>query len=355
MSNTGILSIGVSLPDTVRTNDFWTSEVRASWQSKRPGNAGLWSTQANTAGERTVAAAAAEWREDPFQGSVERCILAEEEQPSDMEVMAARRALLSADCAPERIDFVIQDGPVPDALTVPNACLLHHQLGLNTRCLTFSTSAGCNALAIQMELASALIALGKYKRGLLVQSSAMSRLVPVEARYSPWFGDGATSVVVGPVAAGRGLLASTHSTDGSLADGMVASVPGRRWYEEGRIWWHPHNLTTARALLPSVAEQARASVQDVLWQARLTPEDVDFYAGHQATRWYRAVTQKHAGLSHARFVDTFARTGSISSANIPLVLATAQQQGLLAADDVIVTFATGNGATWSSMVLRWGT
>lgn len=354
MTNVGVHGIGVHFPSEIRTNEWWHPHVAGSWQRTRADDLETNSAHALSEGQRKVIAAMLAYADDPFHGSRTRHVLPDHLQPSDMEAQAGRAALEAAALKPADIDFLLQDGPVPDKLTVPNACIVHERLGLNETCMALSTGAGCNAFAMQMEVARALIATGAYQYGLLIQSSAMTRLVPPEARYSPWFGDGSTAVVVGPVTGARGLLASAHRTDGSLHDGMVGSVPGRRWYEDGRIWWHPSSIASARAILPSVADQARHTIQAGLRQAGLRAEEVDFYASHQATPWFRAVTQEHAGLSYARSLDTFPCVASISAANIPLVLSMAQQNGLLRDEDVVVTYSGGSGITWSSMVLRWG-
>jgi 3-oxoacyl-[acyl-carrier-protein] synthase-3 len=100
--------------------------------------------------------------------------------------------------------------------------------------------------------------------------------------------------------------------------------------------------------------RARGAIHAALETAGLTPSDVDFYASHQAAAWFRPLTQKAAGLTRARSFDTFPLTGTLSAANIPMVLHEGRRRGLLHEGDVIATFAGGNGETWAAMVLRWG-
>jgi 3-oxoacyl-[acyl-carrier-protein] synthase-3 len=66
------------------------------------------------------------------------------------------------------------------------------------------------------------------------------------------------------------------------------------------------------------------------------------------------VTQETIGLSRARSVDTFATTGYLFGASIPLVLETAQHRGLLSRGDLVVLHGGGIGATYGAIVLRWG-
>lgn len=292
--------------------------------------------------------------DDPFHGSRERRVLPDHIAPSIMETQACQQALAKAGIPPQSIDFLLGFGTVPDHLGVPNVCTVHRQLGLPERCLSLSTDASFNAFSAQLELAAGLVASGTYQYGLLYQSSALTRLIAMDAHYAPWFGDGATAVVVGPATEGSGLLASAHGTDGSLAEAMVAGIPGRRWYEDGRIWWYPRDRNAAQTLFLDVADRAAQVARAAMAAAGVTAKQIGFYAAHQPTAWFRQVTQEHIGLTHARALDTFPWAGSLGPANVPLVLATAHNEGLLRDGDIVVTHSGGLGVTWSSQVLRWG-
>lgn len=353
-----ILGIGVWLPPTVRTNEWWPRGVVQSWREHYRAQSAERRAQARPApelsrGQVRVAAAIAGLEEDPFHGSRERRVLDEHVAPSEMEVHACQGALAKAGIPPQSIDFLLGFGTVPDHLGVPNVCTVHRQLGLPERCLSLTTEASFNAFSVQMELAASLVRSGRYRYGLLYQSSALTRLIAMDAHYAPWFGDGATAVVVGPAAQGFGPLASEHCTDGSLAEAMVAGIPGRRWHEGGRIWWYPRDRDAARALFLNVADRAAQVVHAAMSAAGVTAGQVDFYAAHQPTVWFRQVTQKHLGITRARSLDTFAWTGSLGPANVPFVLATACDEGLLRDGDMVVTHSGGLGVTWSSQVLRW--
>src|SRR5690606_9233047 len=138
-----------------------------------------------------------------------------------------------------------------------------------------------------------------------------------QENYSAWFGDGATAVLVGPAAQGRGLLAQAHRTDGSFADGLVVGIPKARWYEEGRAMAYWDDQLGATRLLAATADMGHDVLHDVLQQAGAAPEDVAFFACHQGVEWLRRVTQRYAGLSRAKSVDTFSWATSISAANVP--------------------------------------
>ena len=361
MANVGILGIGSHLPDQIRGNDWWPAEVVARWRQRQGGSfaspTGLVADDGSATlghGARLIAEAIAAERGDPFQGVRERRIAPDGTYASDMEVAAAREALANASVAVDEIDFVLTYSTCPDYLMAPNACAVHHKLGLRRDCLSLATEGACNSFLIQLALAEQLIAGGRFRRGLLVQSSMCSRLVPHEQPSSAILGDAATAVVVGAVADGYGLLGRSHATDGTHFNALAVGVPGRRWYEEGRNVFYAADKEVARSLILSVADRARGATQAALADAGLGAADVAFYASHQGTSWLRKVTQTHSGLDHARSLDTFAWAASVMGVNVPLVLAVAARERKVESGDVVVAFSGGLGETWSSLVLRWG-
>ena len=99
---------------------------------------------------------------------------------------------------------------------------------------------------------------------------------------------------------------------------------------------------------------AKLMISTALEDAGLKPDDVDFYAAHQPSTWFGAVTKAYAGLHKARTLDTFAWAGNLSACNVPLVLATAEHEKMLSPGDVVAAYSSGSGRTSSGLVLRWG-
>ncbi len=360
--NIGILSVGVYLPEEVRRNDFWPASVSSKWLQKRqerqerlPAMSGWYgdNEQADSNGIARVLGALAEMNEDPFQGSKERRVAPIDMPSSEMETHAARDAIARANIPLSEIDMLVSYSSVPDYLTTPNACAVHAAVGLPEKCFTFSLEAACNSFLMQLSLAEKMILSGQARHALLVQSSNFTRLIPTDQAPSPMFGDGATAVLVGPVSAGAGILGQSHRTDGRLHCALATGVPGKRWYDEGRNVFYANNLDLARKQIVVVADHGRQVVREALDDAGLGLDAVDFYAPHQGTAWLRAVTQEFIGLTHARYTDTFPFAASLSAANIPLVLATAQRENQLRKGDVVAMFGGGAGETWSSVVMRW--
>jgi 3-oxoacyl-[acyl-carrier-protein] synthase III len=352
MTHTGILGIGVFLPDEVRRNDWWPESVVNAWRQRLAQQP--YHPPPEDEGERMVWAARNEVGDDPFWGAVERRVMSPGMTALDMEVAAAERALSKAEVSASEIDLLLLQSTVPDMLTTNMACAIHEALGVPRSCFALTIEGACNGFQQQFALAESLIRSGQANRALLVQSCSLSRVLPFEQPHSTVFGDGATAVVVGPVSEGRGLLAAEHHTDGLLNRTLISTVPDADWWAEGRVVFHHVCPRNSQKMLASVPNMGRDTIHGALARTVYGPLDVDFYASHQPNTWYRRITQSFAGLERARHIDTFKWAGNMSAANIPLTLSLALDEGLLHDDDLVVTQSGGSGVSFSSLVFRWG-
>ncbi|MHB8872188.1 MAG: 3-oxoacyl-ACP synthase III family protein [Myxococcaceae bacterium] len=349
----GILGLGASLPDEVRTNAFWPRPVVERWEKKMLGR-GAEDTTGLTGGARLAVEANAKLASDPFKGSIERRVMSGKERASDLETRAAREAIERSGIDPQDINLLVGFSYCPDVLLMPNAAIVHKNLGLSKRCFTIPVDAACNSFLVQLSLAEQMIAGGQARYALLVQSSTPSRLLPMDEPHSTMFGDGATAVVVGPVGAGRGVIARAHRTDGSFGRTLVCTIPGKEWFDEGRPVLHVEDRAAAHRMFLGAADFGKEVLDACLAEAGLSPADVGFFASHQGTSWFRGVVQEYAGLTNAKSVDTYPWAGSLTGCNIPLVLHVAQREGLLRDGEVVAMYSGGTGIIYSGLLLRWG-
>ena len=355
--NLGVVGIGVYLPPQIRRNDWWPAEAVARWQ-EAPGKSVVRARQSDeaapTRGLQLGLQAMAELKDDPFRGTRERRVRPAAMPPSQMELAAARDALTRTGIAPEQLGLILTTSQGPDTLMVPNAPILHRELGVPAECICTSIEGVCNSFMLQLQFAQALIQTGRVQYALLVQSCMLTSLVRPEDPFSPWFGDGATAVVVGPTGAKRGLLSMHHETDGSLYSAMLVGDPEGPWYEGRAARVYIEDFGLARRMAMSLADFGQHAIESALRKANLTAKDVGFIATHQGTGWLRRVTQTLIDAPQARSCDTFAWTASLGPANIPFCLAMGEREGLLKPDDLVVSWTGGAGITYSGMALRWG-
>jgi 3-oxoacyl-[acyl-carrier-protein] synthase-3 len=351
-ANVGIRGLGVYLPPEVRRNDWWAEHVGRWMDERRAAARPL--PEARTEGERRVLEQLAIQVRDPFQGSEERHVMPDEMSVLDMEEHAARAAIARAAVDPRDIDLVLTNTIVPDFLLGNPAAMLHERLGLQKACFSLHSDVVSYTFMMQLQLAEAMIAAGRARCALIVQSCTPSRLVPATDAIAPFFGDAATAAVVGRVSEGRGLEAAVHRTDGRYARYLIASVPGGRWYDDGRAVLHIAEPQKTQRVFLETADVWKECMEALLAQAARAREDIDFFCVHQGARWVRPVVQEYLGLTAARSVDTFSRTGHVFASAQPLGLARAEEQGLLRPDDLVLLVGGGSGITYGASLIRWG-
>lgn len=353
----GLLGVATYLPPETRPNAWWPAATVDRWRRTRPPAAAPPPPGSQTDAMTRVLAAMSQQAADPFHGVTQRHVMPAGMPAVEMETHAAERAIANAQVhaafSRDQIDALFIHTAVPEYLMSNTACVLHHALGLATRCLAVQADAASHSFMVQLTLAEHMIASGRARYVLVVQSSAASRLVDPEDPLSPMFGDGAAAVVVGRVTDG-GVLANVQHTNGSHPRALIASVPGGRWYDPGHVVLHSADPEGARQVFLKTIDFAIDVVGQALREARLAPADVDFFAVHQGTPWLRLVAQDALGLTRARSLDTFQTTGYLFGASIPLVLETAQRRGLVTRGDGVVLYGGGVGTTYGAIVLRWG-
>jgi 3-oxoacyl-[acyl-carrier-protein] synthase-3 len=160
--------------------------------------------------------------------------------------------------------------------------------------------------------------------------------------------------VVGTDAGEHGVLAASHYVDGARPHTLIASVPGRPWYDAGRAMLHLADPAGMADILLRTVDLSTEGIQAALDRAGLAPGDVELFCMHQGMPWLRELVQERAGLTGAAAIDTFTRTGHLFAAFVPSTLVAAEQEGILRDGAVVVISGGGNGMTYGATVLRWG-
>ncbi len=103
----------------------------------------------------------------------------------------------------------------------------------------------------------------------------------------------------------------------STVRSSAPSTVSRRWYETGSVRIRALEPLLGRKMLLTSADLGKQALDDVMTEAGIKPSEVDFFACHQASSWFRRATQKLVGFDHARTVDTFPWAGNLARANLP--------------------------------------
>jgi 3-oxoacyl-[acyl-carrier-protein] synthase-3 len=353
----GVLGIGAYLPPGIRKNDYWPEGVSRDWHQRAAKK--LVSTREHLQKDGSPIAhaslrAIANVGPDGFMGVNERRTMTDGMKAWDMETVAAREAIQRSGIDPGEIDLVLGYTMIPDYINVPSGAVVHGNLGLSEHCTTMNIDAVCNSFMMQLTIAQGMIQSGQARYALLTQSSGLAtKLPPSGEPVDVTGGDGAAALVLGPVSDDRGILSYSHHTDGKLWGALVCGAPGKHWTED-RCYAYSEDKAAGHDMVSNIVHRAHLVVNESLEKAKLTPDDVGFYACHQPFAWLRPASQDAIGLKNAKYIDHFHYAGSLSAANLPFQLAVGEREGLLRPGDIVTCFQGGTGITFSGMTLRWG-
>ena len=272
-------------------------------------------------------------------GIEERRIAEDGMDTSDMAYEAAVRALKHADIKAEEIDMILVATVTPDQPFPSVSCMLQERLGAK-KAAAMDISAACAGFMYGMVTAKQFIESGAYKHVLIVGVEKLSKITDWKDRNTAvLFGDGAGAVVMGRVSEGRGILSFELGADG---------VGAKHLYQDEYI------IMNGREVFKFAVRQMADSSVNVIEQAGLTKDDVDFLIPHQANIRIMEASRQRLELPEEKMSKTIKKYGNTSSSSIPIAMAEELEAGKIKDDDVIVMVGFGGGLTWGAICLRWG-
>ena len=291
-------------------------------------------------------------------GIKERHIRAEGETSSSMAVAASLPALKQAGLAPTDLDLIIVANNSPDYLLPGVANIVQAELG--ARCGAFTLVNGCSGWVYALVTASQFIQSGMYDRILVIGAEVISYAIDWEDRATcVLFGDAAAAVVLQPSEEPAGVLTFELGSDGSGAQTLCVPAGGvvRPFAER------PDEIARDRAAYikmdgPAVFKFATRvmsrSLQEVIFQAGLTPDDIDLFIPHQANARIIELAAKLLRQPLEKFYVNIHKYGNTSAASIPLALVEAIEEGRVKPGDKIAMAAFGAGLSWAAAVVQIG-
>jgi len=273
---------------------------------------------------------------------------------SDLCAEAARNCLEQAAVDPRDIDLLLIATVTPDQSCPSAACLVQDRLGLI--CGAVDLSAGCAGFMYALVTGAAYIAAGASDLALVIGGDCMSRVVdPHDVKTYPLFGDGAGAVLLSPGRPEQGLLRYRLGSEGSGAELLGRPACGSRLpptcaaLAEGQHYLQMQGqgvFAWAAAILCD-------SIQEVLRESHLRPEDIDLCVPHQANVKIINAAIDVVGIPRERVYYNLDRYGNTSAGSVPLALDEARADGLIQPGHHIVLSGFGAGLAWGTAVWRW--
>lgn len=278
--------------------------------------------------------------------------LAKEETTASMSVEAAKRALDNAGMTAEEIDLIILGTVSADYVTPACACEVQAAIGAKNA-VAFDINAACSGFMFALNIANAYIQAGLYRTALILGAETLSKIVDWNDRGTcVLFGDGAGAAVVRGDEQ-YGLLAFNQGSDGTKGDvlaclGRTNNNPLIKTDQE-TAYVHMDGQEVYKFAVTTVP----ASLQKTIEAAGLTPEDIDYFALHQANIRIIQSVSKRLHISEDKFPISLDHCGNISAASVPILLDEMNRSGLLKSGTKIAMSGFGGGLTWASAVLEW--
>lgn len=288
-------------------------------------------------------------------GIRERHIRTEHDTTSSMSVAAAQEALAVAGITAKDLDLIIVCTSSPDYLMPPVASQVQHLLG--AECGAFSLVAGCSGWVYGFATASQFIRSRQYNRVLVIGAEIISIAVDYTDRATcVLFGDAAAATVVEGSDEPGGLLATELGSDGSGAmalyvpDGGSASPITQQTVDERRQYLRMDGPEVFKFAVRTLA----SSLKRTIYQAGLTPDDIDLFIPHQANARIIEAAARQMRVPLDKFYMNLDRYGNTSAASVPLALVEAIEDGRLREGDTVAMCAFGAGLTWATAVMQMG-
>ena len=98
-----------------------------------------------------------------------------------------------------------------------------------------------------------------------------------------------------------------------------------------------------------------SSLKRTIYDAGLTPDDIDLYIPHQANARIIESAARQMRVPVDKFYINLDRYGNTSAASVPLALVEAVEEGRLKDGDLVAMCAFGAGLTRASAVIQIGT
>ena len=288
-------------------------------------------------------------------GIKERRILVDEGLgTSYMARKAAKQLLQKTGTEPDTIDAVIVTTSTADYQFPSTASIVLGKLGLRNA-FAFDFWAACCGFMYTLDVASAMIESGRYKKIIVIGADKMSSVVDYKDRSTcALFGDGAAAVLVeGTTEPNVGTIDSYFRADGMglpflhvKAGGSVCptshfTVDHRlhHLYQEGR--------TVFRYAVTNMSDDCALIAE----RNNLNKDNIRFVVPHQANVRIIEAVAKRLELPMDKVMMNIQHFGNTSAATIPLALW--ENEHLLRKGDNLILTAFGAGFVHGASYYKW--
>lgn len=356
MQSVGIRALSVSFPKTIRTNEYWQQKFPELFVQAAPRQRGK-QTQLTQSIESIAGMNGIDlWLQevnpylgDPFRGTVQRCVVADDESSLLLECQAAQAAIRAANLTVDQIDLAIVASLFPDVVGTGLAAHLAQKLGLH--CPAWNLESTCASALVALHTAQAFLQTGSYQHILIVVSHIGSQAVKEADTLSWSMGDGAGAFIVGKAKPDQGILSTkimpTTATCGAYIHELVID-------DQGCPRIQTSTGENVSSLATTAVDQVRECCLAAVREAGVSLDRINYFAFNTPTAWYASVCAKALGIDPERVINLYPTYANIGPVFPIANLYHASANGKIRENDLVLIYANGASATAAAMVIRWG-
>lgn len=291
-------------------------------------------------------------------GIAERRLFEPGTKPSDAAAEAGRRAIEQSPVQSVDIGVMISTSVGKDFVEPSVASLVHHKVGLSSKCLNFDVSNACLGFLNGIEIAGAMMERGLVDYGLVVCGESSREVLEAtierlnESTYdiskmrdqlaTLTLGSGGAAVVLGP--------ASRHSDKPRVIGSVTRAATEHNDLCRGQRHWMETDAAMLLVHGLGLAEETFDAAREHLgWHT----DALDHVAAHQVSAVHTARVAERLDIDLASFCKIFRDYGNVGPASIPIAVSLLDERGALKRDDRLALMGIGSGLNCSMMEIQW--
>ena len=281
---------------------------------------------------------------------ISRRHIAEAETTSYMAGEAAWKAVKQSRIAPGEIDLILVATSSSETIFPCTACEVQKRIGA-VNAAGYDLNAACTGFVLAFNTAQAYISAGIYRTVLVVGAESMSNMIDWSDRGTCiLFGDGAGAVLLRGEEGGKAFMAA-HS-DGEKSQALTSLSRHRRDWEK-ETDGESYVRMDGQGVFKSAVRKVPEIIEEVLDQAHMELDEVDYFVLHQANRRIIEAVAKRLNTDLSRFPMNLEEYANTSAATIPILLDEMNEKELLQRGQKVLMAGFGAGLTWGACLFEW--
>jgi len=255
------------------------------------------------------------------------------------------------------VSLVICGTYTPDHMLPHTAAAIMHKAGISDVPGFDVNSGGCPGAVFALDVGTKYVASGEYPCVAVVLTDVSSKAFDPEDRtVGVIFGDAAACYLLEQTSRGPSIGRSLLRTDPShyhsafiAREQRVDANGSPKFSDFGSEFMTMQGGDIKEFVLGTIPN----FIKEFLSNMALEPDDVDFFALHQANRNLVHGVLAALGQPLAKTMTNLERLGNTSAASLPLLLREATESGRLGPGDLVLLVAFGGGLNYGATLVRW--